>query len=445
MVVKPAEPEARRRPPWRITRPAWIFWLMFGVNLINYLDRLIAVAVGPTLKTQFNLTDRDIGLLGGAFLLVYTISALPLGALADRARSKARVVAIGSGLWSVFSGLTAFATGFTSLFVTRALVGVGEASYSPAGTALLSASFPREARARVMSRWQSGQLVGVLAAFLLAGALFALLPSEFAWRVAFLVSAVPGLALAAAMWFVSDPPALPLPAETAEGRATPVALATPPSLVQQVIAALRIPTVWIVIVLQALMFIAITPAITFLPIYLRSHNGPFHLGMTHTSFLTGLIIVAGGLSGVLLGGPLADWLGRWSGGARILAVGVGLLVALPCYTVMLLTSNLIVFVVAGILAVLALNLPVGPLTAAQQDVAPPAIRATVVAVILTISHLLGDIWSQVAVGAVASALHERAGIALLIFGGPALALGAIIAFAGARVYARNVRERGEGD
>ncbi|HEX9036663.1 MAG TPA: MFS transporter [Ktedonobacterales bacterium] len=434
---------ARPRRTFAIRKARWVFWLMFAINVLNYLDRLIAVAAGPTIKAEFSLKDRDIGLLSSAFLLVYTLSALPLGLLADRARSRARIVALGVGVWSVFSGLTALARGFFSLVATRALVGVGEASYYPAGTALLSAYFPREARARIMGRWQAGQMIGVLLAFGLVGALFAVLPAAAAWRVAFLISAGPGLVLAGLMWFVTSTPHASADASSSDGTlpardASRFGSGPPRSYAGQLLAALSIPSIWIVIALQSLVFTVTTPAITFLPIYIRSHNGPFRLSAAHASLLTGLIVVVGGVTGALLGGHLADWLRRWHPGARVLAPGAGMLVAMPFLFVMLLTTRLPIFCVAGTLTVLALNLTTGPLTAIPQDVAPPHLRASVVAVTMVISHLLGDVWSPTVVGVVATALHERAGPALLIVGGPALALGVAVAIVGAGIYARNL-------
>jgi MFS family permease len=428
-------------------RPTLVFWLLFGINLVNYLDRLIVVAVGPTLKIAFHLNDSEIGLLSSAFLLVYTVAALPLGLLADRARSKARVVAWGVWLWSLFSGLTGLARGFIGLIITRALVGIGEATYYPAGTALLSAYFPRAARARIMGRWQAAQLIGILLAFVLAGTLFAILPAPLAWRIAFLLTALPGLALGALMWFVADTPNAPntpnAPSidDPTESSSMSAASAPQPqqSLIAQAVEAVRTPTIWVVIILQAIIFIVTTPAITFLPIYVRSRSGPFHLNASHASYLIGTIIVIGGLAGTLLGGQLADRLTRWHTGGRALAVAIGLLIALPCYSVMLLTHNLLIFSVLGLFSVLALNLPAGPLTAIPQDVAAPRLRATVVAVTMLLSHLLGDVWSPAAVGALATALGERANLALLIVGAPALAVGVPVALIGAKRYAHALK------
>ncbi len=117
-----------------------VFWLLFAINTVNYLDRFLAVAVAPTLKQEFHLTDGNIGALSSAFILIYAVASLPLGLLADRA-SRARVVAAGVSLWSIASGVTGLANGLPLLFATRAGVGIGEASYYPAGTALLSAYY----------------------------------------------------------------------------------------------------------------------------------------------------------------------------------------------------------------------------------------------------------------------------------------------------------------
>ncbi len=428
-------PSPRARGP--IASASVVFWLMLAINAANYLDRFVAVAVGPTLKAQFRLTDHDIGMLTSAFVLVYTVAAIPLGLLADRV-SRPRVVAAGVALWSVASTLTAFVRGFGGLLATRAAVGIGEASYYPAGTALLSGYFPLEARARVMSRWGAGQLIGIALAFGLGGLFALVLGPQHGWRVAFLCAGLPGIALAAAMWWVADVP------HHHEEKETPGAPAPASrSVAGGVRMVLQIPTVWLVTVLQALMFIATTPAITFLTIYVRSASGPYHLRAGPAALLIGVVVILGGLSGQLLGGTLADLLDRHISGGRALAAGVGFLAGLPCYVLMLVSHALLPFAVFGTLAVLALTLPAGPLTAIAQDTTPPALRATAVAVILLLSHVLGDVWAPTVVGSISTALHERTGVALLIVGVPTLALGGIIGVWGAAIYGRDLAARDE--
>ena len=429
-----------------------VFWLMFAINAVNYLDRLVVIAVGPALKADFNLADSQIGILSSAFILVYTLAALPCGLLADRF-SRTRVITFGVALWSVMSAATAFVRNFPLLFFTRAMVGVGEASYYPAGSALLGAYYPLKKRARIMSGWQVGQLVGMVLAFAIVAILDSIIdPAKEPWRVAFFVTGVPGLILAIFIWFVKDQPDVSVeeaPAgevTTAEegghvGDAHGAALSLNGgfrAMMETVSRVLRIRTLWIVVALQALMFIVVTPAITFLPIYVHSENGPFHLKSNTTALVAGIIIVAGGVTGLLLGGVLADRMSARFRGGRVLAVSLGFGVAIPFYALALLTQSFPLFLITAIIAVMALNLPVGPLVAALTDATPPLLRATAFAVALSLAHLMGDVWAPSLVGAISTALHEHANLAMLIVGLPCLAVACVAAYFGARIYSRDV-------
>jgi MFS transporter, Spinster family, sphingosine-1-phosphate transporter len=449
----PVERTAAARQARKAPGPAaaWVLWLLFSINVVNYLDRLLVVAVGPTIKAQFHLTDWDIGRLSSAFLIVYTLASLPLGLLADRV-ARGRVVAVGVALWSVMSGATAFTRGFAGLFVTRTAVGVGEASYFPAGLALLSAYYPLRERARAISQWGAGQIVGAALAFAVSAACYHWLGGGVGWRVAFLVAAVPGLALAALMWPVPDGPGAARAARSpVEARASGGGLAGETWPVQaraalahawtRVRAVLRIRTVVVSIMLQALIYIAVTPTVTFLTIYIRSSESGLRLNDAQAALVSGVVIVVGGLAGTLSGGYVADWLGeRWRGG-RLLTVAVGCGVGLPCYVAMLLTHSMQTFIVVGTLAVLALNLQVGPLGAVVQDATPPGLRASAVAVGLLAAHLLGDAWAPTAAGGLSTALGGRTNVGLLLVGAPALLVGVVVAIVGARIYAADVERR----
>ena len=438
---EPAPPPSQSRLRAFLSRAPVVFWLMFAINAVNYLDRMLAVAFGPTHKAEFQLHDREIGLLSSAFLLVYTLSTVPLGLLADRVR-RARVVAVGVAVWSLASGASAFVRTFPQLFATRAAVGIGEASYYPAGTALLSRYFPLRERARVMGRWGAGQLVGIALAFGLAALMTIWLAPSVAWRVAFFCAAVPGLALAILIWHVNDAPAGKVEETSIYAHAAPPIGAHEGAFSDawaRIRTVLSIRTIWLIIALQAMMFITATPAITFLPIYVRSKHGPFHLHEGATALIVGLIIIVGGFSGQVLGGNLADWLSLRVRGGRVLVASIGYGLALPFFILMLLTHSLPLFLITGAIAVFAITLPAGPLTAAAQDATPDTLRATAVAVTLLLSHLLGDVWAPSAVGSIATALHEREGMALLTVGVPTLAIAAVLGYVGSRIYAREVQ------
>jgi MFS family permease len=431
-----------------------VFWLMFAINVVNYLDRLVAAAVGPRLKAEFHFNDFQYGALGTGFLLVYIVAGIPLGVLADRA-SRAKVIALGVLVWSVFSAATAFVRSAVELFITRIGVGVGEASYYPAGTALLSEYYATRDRARVLSRWASGQIVGAVLAYGLSALFLKLLNPEIAWRALFLITALPGFALGVIMWFVADRPEVS-PEEHESHQAHTGAEAGHAhqhatvkfeggfrGFLQQINKALSIKTVRIVIIIQAVYFVVTTPALFFLPLYLTSPKGPFHLDDSTQALVIGAVGVVGGLTGVLLGGNVSDWLGERFEGARVLIGAVGSAIALPALVIALLTQSLPVFILCATVAIAALYLQVGPLAAAVQDATPPLLRSSAIAVTLLLSHLFGDVWATTGVGWISDRLGEQPGAALLFVGIPALLLGIIVSWIGARQYAAEARERAQ--
>jgi MFS family permease len=432
---------------------------MFAINVVNYLDRLVAAAVGPRLKAEFNFSDFQYGALGTGFLLVYIVAGIPLGVLADRA-SRAKVIALGVLVWSFFSAATAFARNTAMLFITRIGVGVGEASYYPAGTALLSEYYPTKDRARVLSRWASGQIVGAVLAYGLSALFLKLLNPDIAWRTLFLVTALPGFALGVIMWFVADHPATSPEehhqhAETSEAHLDSGEHAHQHATVkfeggfhgflEQINKALSIRTVRVVVIVQAVYFVVTTPALFFLPLYLTSEKGPFHLDDSTQALVIGAVGVVGGLTGVLLGGNVSDWLGKRFDGARVLIGAFGSAIALPALIIALVTPSLPVFILCATIAIAALYLQVGPLAAAVQDATPPLLRSSAIAVTLLLSHLLGDIWATTGVGWISDRLGGQPGAALLLVGIPALLVGIVVSWIGSRYYAAEARERAMSD
>src|SRR3989454_8013191 len=174
---------------------------MVGINFLNYMDRWVASAASPLIQKEFHLSDTLVGLLGSAFLLVYAFAAIPFGYWADRGVRRT-VVAAGVAIWSLATLFTGFARNFTQLFLSRAVLGIGEASYYPAGTSLLSDYFPKEQRGRVMSIWGAGSTVGIAVGF--AGGGF--IAEKFGWRSAFFFAAVPRILFALLGFGFREPP-----------------------------------------------------------------------------------------------------------------------------------------------------------------------------------------------------------------------------------------------
>src|SRR5512132_2072157 len=102
------------------------------VYVLNFLERTLIYILFTPIKKEMAFSDLQLALLGTtSFVIFYTILGIPFGRLADRAVRK-NMIAIGLAVWSLFSGLTGFATGFWSLRICRVMVGVGEATLGPA-------------------------------------------------------------------------------------------------------------------------------------------------------------------------------------------------------------------------------------------------------------------------------------------------------------------------
>ncbi len=124
----------------------YVFWVMFLISFLNYMDRYILNGAANVVAHELGFGIDGIGYIASAFLVVYTLATVPLGIWADRAKRK-DVVAISVAIWSVATAFTALANSFITLFISRMVLGIGEAGYFPAGTALMSDYFSRVFRA----------------------------------------------------------------------------------------------------------------------------------------------------------------------------------------------------------------------------------------------------------------------------------------------------------
>lgn len=383
----------------------YVLVLMFGINFLNYMDRWVTSAVAPLIQVEFGLSDFSIGLLGSAFTFVYAIGALPFGLWADRGLRRS-VIGTGVAIWSAATLLTGLTTNFVQLFLTRAVLGVGEASYYPAGTSLLGDYFPRRLRGRVMSIWSAGTAFGIAAGFAGGG----ILAARFGWRPAFFATAAPGLILAVLAFRMREP--LRGAAE-AEG---PRVEQTREASIAKMLGLLRIASLRNTILAQTALFFVLGADAYWLPTLLTRRFG---MGVAEAGALSGGVIVLGGLVGTLLGGWVADWRRKQSPRADIEVAIVGFVASAVLVTIGL-VAPAEWFVPVFFVAVICIYLYSGPFTAVAQNVVVPSLRASAVTITLLIAHLFGDSYAAAAVGLLSDALGSLQ-IALLIVS-PALLL-----------------------
>jgi len=191
-----AAPGPRLSPAYR----AYALGLLALINLLNYLDRNVIFALFEPIKRDLGLTDTQLGWLGSAYILVFSVAALPFGVISDL-RSRRAVIAAGVAVWSAFTALGGAVRNFGQLFTCRAAVGIGEAAFGPAAASLVADYFPGKGRAVAMGVLSSGIALGGVLGIGLGG----VLEKHYGWRVAFLVVGVPGFLCAMAAARLIDP------------------------------------------------------------------------------------------------------------------------------------------------------------------------------------------------------------------------------------------------
>jgi MFS transporter, putative metabolite:H+ symporter len=163
--------------------------------LFDSMDTGLVSFVLARLKTEWSLAPGQVAFAGSAGLFGMFLGGACAGALADRFGRKA-VFQWTLLLFSVATGLCAFASGFASLVVLRVIVGFGLGGELPVAAALVTEFAPAAQRGRLLvlleSFWAIGWALAALASDRLA-AWAAAHGEPFPWRVAFLLGALPAL------------------------------------------------------------------------------------------------------------------------------------------------------------------------------------------------------------------------------------------------------------
>jgi len=166
--------------------------LLLVVYVFNFIDRQILSILLPPIKQEIELSDAQLGLLGGvAFAVFYSFAGIPIARWADKGVRR-NIIALGLLIWSGMTALTGLARGFGGLAAARVGVGIGEAAGSPPSHSLISDYFPPERRATALSIYSLGIPIGAAIGTLAGG----WIGEYFGWRMAFMAVGVPGVVLA---------------------------------------------------------------------------------------------------------------------------------------------------------------------------------------------------------------------------------------------------------
>lgn len=185
----------------------WTVALLCGFYVISYIDRIIPSLLVAPLKSDFNISDFEFGLLfGGAFAIFYGILGLPIARAVDRGNRKLMIFA-GVMIWSACTFASGLATGFAMLVALRIGLAVGEAVLSPAAYSMIGDLFPPERRALPAAIYAAAGNIGTYGAYIAGAGIFAAISTPRAasfidlsglhtWQIVFFVVSIPGILVA---------------------------------------------------------------------------------------------------------------------------------------------------------------------------------------------------------------------------------------------------------
>jgi len=180
--------------------------LTFG---ILSLDRWLVAPLFPIIMKDLNLNYQDIGMLAGVLALTWGLFSAILGGISDKVGRRRVLIPTVIG-FSVFSALAGLATGFISLLLMRALMGVVEGGFTPTAIAAThEASHPSRSGLNIGIQQSSFALIGLGLGPIIATQLLKVV----SWNWIFFISAIPGLILAGVLYkVIRDPEFIQKPA-----------------------------------------------------------------------------------------------------------------------------------------------------------------------------------------------------------------------------------------
>jgi MFS family permease len=323
-------------PPSRPTRVRyWVIVFAVALAVITYIDRVCISQAAPAIREDLGLTTKQMGWVFSAFFWAYALFEVPSGWLGDRIGARKvlmRVVV----WWSFFTAATGWVFNWTSLLVTRAMFGAGEAGCFPNLTKAFTVWLPKLERDRAQGiTWLSARWGGAFTPLLVA-----MILQHISWRYTFGLFGLLGViwAIFFFIWFRDDP--------RDKKSVNEAELAIQPRQEDVMLGHGKIPwgkimsspTVWLLWFQFACLNFGAVFYITWLPTYLREGRG---LSFTQGAFLAGFPLFFGGLGSLFCGcilAPASKLLGSTLFARRLLA-GAGFFGAASCLAASTLVPN----------------------------------------------------------------------------------------------------------
>jgi MFS family permease len=407
----------------------YIFILLWLLYFFDYVDRMVVVSLFPFLKKDWGLTDAQCGALVSAVYWAIVIFSFPISILIDR-WSRKKSIGIMAVLWSFATMACAFTKTFGQLFAARTAIGLGEAGYSPGGTAMISALYPEKRRAFMVGLWNMSIPLGMATGIVVGG----FIATHWGWRNAFGIVALPGLLISILFFFVKDYKTIGLEQTVPQGEAQASSLAAKKKMskMDMVRAFSRTPSLLLTYLgFAGMMFLTISLS-SFLPTYFqRVHGAPLQKATLLTS---GVMLMA------IIGSPLGGWIAdRWMKKriqARLLVSAISALLSAVLYfcSLHLFSGGAVQYAIL-ILGGIASMAFASSAIAVTQDVVHPGLRAISYAFCVIAQNLLGSSLGPIVTGALSDAYGIATALKLATL---AALISCVLFYLGSKFYKRDL-------
>ena len=318
--------------PWIVVALLW------GVALLNYMDRQMLSTMKDSM--QIDITElqsaANFGRLMAVFLWIYGLMSPVAGLIADRLNRKWLIVC-NLFVWSAVTYLMGIADTFNQVFWLRALMGISEALYIPAGLSLIADYHTGRSRSLAVGIHMTGLYTGQA-----IGGFGATVAAAFSWHTTFHWFGIIGIAYAIIlMLFLRDKKSEPV---------TPVQSTNTEEQKVNIFQSLRMLfsniAFWVILLYFAAPSLPGWATKNWLPTLFAEN---LNLPMSQAGPLSTITIAVSSFIGVLTGGLLSDkWVQRNLRG-RIYTGAIGLGLTIPSLLLLGFGHSLVAVVGAGLL------------------------------------------------------------------------------------------------
>ncbi len=302
--------------------------ILLAVVFFSYIDRVNVsiLVVDPGFLAAMGITGDSVqkGLLMTLFLAAYGVGNVILSPLGDILGPR-KAMALSIVIWGISLVVGGLASVFTTMLVSRVMLGLGEGMHFPMQSKFIKEWFPPYERGKANAVWQTGMALAPA----IAMPFFTWLIHISGWRESFFVLLTMGLIPLYLVWFhTSDTPQKNKRINEAELRIIEEGLAAEKA--KQTLSKATFTEglksfvgnyqFWLIVVYYVVHTSVLWGSMTWLPSYLKEARGFSWAAMGALSSLPWVL----GVATKILSGILADKLGRRAPIILVAMIGVGL-------------------------------------------------------------------------------------------------------------------------